>query len=499
MSQSYHGPSSNGHVASDRRTVDWSGYPALFQRVAPVTDRTPRRSTEFAESFEAAFGTTGGVREAMLGYCQASLFPTAATYRAERLVDASAGRVLAAAEAFGLTRDEVRRLGCGIYVGPAAVREHLRGVGFGEAEIDAAGLTCDETGRPRAELAGCFVVPLTDDAGRLCDFLFLTVGEPGRGFAGYRYLYGPAKSNVAAFGLRTVLSRPTGRRSLVLVDDVLDALLLQCRGVENVAAVGGPGQDLTPRRWEELARIGVAAVTLAFRRDDRYAASVRDALVGALRARTAPEVFVANPYPAGERSAADVLRRFGRDACGLALEARSLAFHDKDFGAVPRARAVAEPVEAWIAPIPASQPAPPAAPHHRAAFRKHLADLTAALPYRERAAAEGTIDAVGLALEVGDYARAAWLSEGGVVQATPAPAEWFWSTSAGGYAVPRPHAWPVVAASPAFPVQPSPWSVPTWPVGPVVAGHPLSQIEAGRAVLGTLRDWVRREREVAAS
>ncbi|MBA3313607.1 MAG: hypothetical protein M3552_19075 [Planctomycetota bacterium] len=395
------------HFTGAARTVDWSGYPALFQRVAP-NPRPTTSSEAFAQPAPAA-SQARGLREAFLGFCQASLFSPGTTLHIDRPSEAAAAaKAIAAAEAFGFTRDEIHRLGCGLYSSPAAMREDLRGVGFADAEIDAARLTSDEAGRPRAEFAGGLVVPLTDETGQLCDFLFLTVGENGKTFCGYRFLDGPAKSRIVAYGLQAALSRPMGRESLILVDGVLDCLLLQCRGVHSVAAIGTSGQDFSPRRWEELSRLGVAEVTLAFSRDDRHSTAVRDALVNALRARTAPEVFIAEPYPAGERSAADVLRRFGKDTCAVALATRSLAFHHKDFGAADRVRSIAKEVAPRPA-IPQPQPvAAIAAPHHRDAYRRHVADLAAALPIEDRSAAEQVIAAFDAAIVANDLTRASW-------------------------------------------------------------------------------------------
>lgn len=399
--------SSNGAA----RTVDWSSYPALFQRVAP----SPRPQTTFETSAQPAPVTrrSAGVREAFLGFCQASLFSPGTTLHIDRPSETvAASRAMAAAEAFGFTRDEIHRLGCGLYSSPASMREDLRGVGFTDAEIDAARLTQDDAGRPRAEFAGCLVVPLTDETGQLCDFLMLTVGENGQTFCGYRFLDGPAKSKIVAYGLQVALSRPAGRESLVLVEDVLECLLLQCRGVHSVAAIGTSGQEFSPRRWEELTRLGVATVTLAFSHDDRHSTAVRDALVNALRARTAPEVFIADAFPAGEQSAVAVLRRFGKDTCTVAISTRSLAFHHKDFGAADRVR----PVVKDIAPRPAVQAAPPApviaAAHHREAYRRHVADLAAALPIEDRTVAEQVIGAFDVAIVTGDHARAAWTIDG---------------------------------------------------------------------------------------
>lgn len=449
----------HGGQAHGGRTVDWAGYPALFQRVAPTS-----RSHETIETpHEPApiSGPAGGIRGAFLGFCQAALFTPENARRFDRSSDSvAARRAIAAAEAFGLTRDELRQLGCGLYAGPVTVREDLRSLGFVDAEIDAARIVADESGRPRAELAGCLLVPLTDEAGHLCDFLLLTVASDGRGFSGYRFLYGPSKSNVVVYGLQTALSCPLGRESLVLVDDVLEALLLQCRGLTHVAAVGANGADLTPRRWEELARLGVATVTLAFRRDERHTSDIRAALVNALRARTAPQVFVANPYPGGERSAADVLRRFGKERCAAALFARSLAFYDKDFGAADRARPTPEPAPAFTTtsepprstsqstPDPTPEPAPtvrPIEPYYREAFRRHLADLVAALPADDRRLAEQVIAAVDRAVVARDWGLASWYADaaGTPVPHRPLPfAAWQGSYGYGGWTTPyTPAAW----------------------------------------------------------
>lgn len=425
MSQPNFVPSANGHatngfVQHPRRTVDWSGYPTLFQRVAPAEQPVGQAASavEFASHPpQVTMRYSQSIGEAFHAFCQAALFSPGVATRTDRPSEImAASRVIAAAEAFGFTRDELQRLGCGLYASPAAVREDLRSMGFAEAEIDAAQLVSDTAGRPRAELAGCLVVPLNDETGHVRDFLCVTVGESGS-FAGYRFLHGPAKSKIVAYGLQAALSHPTTRESLTLVDDVLDCLLLQCRGLHHVAAVGAAGKDFPPRRWEELARLGVRTATLAFRQDDRHAANVRDALVSALRARTAPEVFVANPYPASERSAVDVLRRFGKAACAAALASRSLAFHDKDFGAAERVRRVAE--ERRRESVPAVEAAKPQAvsvvkstePHFRAAFRQHLSELVAALPAEERSQGEHMIAVFDAAIQAGDLPHAKWLFE----------------------------------------------------------------------------------------
>src|SRR5690606_636964 len=134
------------------------------------------------------------------------------------------------------------------------------------------------------------------------------------------------------------------------------------------------------RRWEELARQGVEAVTLAFGNDATRQRDVREALDHALKARSAPEVFVLERTQLLENETlADVARRLGLEACRKAASARSLAFHGKDFGwswnREPATNGHA------LAPI-----------FHRDHYRTYLRSEADKLPpSQERSAIQGTI------------------------------------------------------------------------------------------------------------
>lgn len=423
MSQPNVAPSSNGQAKSEfldrsKRTVDWSGYPTLFQRVGHSVHSESSRSVEIhSPSPEMGMQHTARITEAFQAFCQAALLSPSSSFRHDLPSEATAARrAIAAARAFGFTLEDIRRLGCGLYSGPAAVREDLRSIGFTEAEIGAAQLVCDSSGRPRVELAGCLIVPLSDERGYICDFLCVTVDEKDT-LSGYCFLYGAARSEIVAYGLQAAMSHPGSRESLTLVDDVLETLFLQSQGVPHVAAIGATGSEFTPRRWEELARLGIRTVTLAFRQDDRHATNVRDVLVSALRARTAPEVFVAKPFPGSERSAADVLRRFGKEACSKALAARALAFHDKDFGAADYERRAFTGFYRKAAPAVSAPESSDdrsetfAEPHFRDAFRKHLSELVAALPVEERKPYTQFVSAFDAAVSSGNRQQAKWLLE----------------------------------------------------------------------------------------
>lgn len=390
-----------GGSRGTNRCVDWTDYPALFQGPS----RKPTLSTVRADREPPVAMRTGhDIHEAFLGFCQALLLRPDFT-RFDRPSERSAvSAAHTAAESFGFTSEEIRRLGCGLYPSPAAVREYLRGVGFSDREIELAGLICDATGRPRVELAGNLVVPLADENGRGRDYLLVSIDERRSTFASYRYLFGAAASGIVAHGLDAALVPARVENALVLVEDILEAFLLQCRGIHNVAAIGGRGRDLSPARWEALSGLGIETVVLAFRQDERYERNIRDALVNALRGRIAPEVYVANTYPAYEESPLNVLRRFGRETCARALYERTLAFHQKDFRGVENEASLNEEE------IPAARR--DLEPYYRTAFRRHLNDLVSALPAEYRLVQERRLVAVEEAICAAEWRRLRHLVSG---------------------------------------------------------------------------------------
>lgn len=388
--------------SAPRRTVDWTGYPTLFERVPHRTTTPPetghRTTIETSSEPERLARPGRDIGEAFLGYCQAILQTGDLPGTTDRPSERSAARhARAAALAFGFTDEEIRRLGFGLYPGPAAIREHLRGLGFHDAEIEASQLVNDRAARPRAELAGNLLVPLVDEAGETQDFLLVSVDHRHSSLAGYRFLLGTANTQIIAHGLHSTLAWSASPHTLVLVEDVLDSLLLQCRGMHSIVAIGGRGGEFAPRRWEELARLGVENVVLAFRQDTRHATSIRDALVNALRARTAPAVYVADDYPSHEESLREYFQDFGREASERALLRRTLAFHGKDFGAVEPLAEMPEVVESheWLN----------VEPYYRTAFRQHLTDLVAALPEEFRPRHSERLQAVDEAIRAENWRK----------------------------------------------------------------------------------------------
>ncbi len=167
-------------------------------------------------------------------------------------------------------------------IGMLADGETLRGqlvaAGFSAEEIDASALADD----PR--LAGRLVGPIRDRFGRILSFWARHPDdEPPR------FLYkGKWKDAAGVFGLdhvgRSLRDRQSGARnsepgrvgpesgiqgsgfgvqedeSLLVVQQILDAIFLQSKGLASAVAIGGLPRELDKRRWQRLAALGVRRV-----------------------------------------------------------------------------------------------------------------------------------------------------------------------------------------------------------------------------------------------
>lgn len=229
-------------------------------------------------------------------------------------------------EGRGLLADPGR--GIGLYPTRAEVRDRLAAKGFSAEEIDASGVTHD------GRWEGRLIIPWRDRWGRLSTFAARDLSG-GSSEPKYIYLKGTIKASLVAFGLDVALR---GKQSdpLVLVEGLLDVINLQDRGFTRVAAIGGPGGEFTPDRWERLAKFGVSRVVLALDNDMRpdetwpglegtYRAlkNVREAIC---KGGNVPAVDVLHPACLGQYKDPDALvAKEGADAFRALLENREPA------------------------------------------------------------------------------------------------------------------------------------------------------------------------------
>jgi hypothetical protein len=141
----------------------------------------------------------------------------------------------------------------GLFIERDLVRQGLLGAGFTPEQIDASALADD----PR--LAGRLVGPIRDRWGRIVSFWARhPEGHPPK------FLFkGRWKEEAGLFGLDVALHPASGGSGdLIVVQRILDAILLQSRGLRRVAAIGGPPSDLDRRRWQRLAALGLRRLLL---------------------------------------------------------------------------------------------------------------------------------------------------------------------------------------------------------------------------------------------
>ena len=222
-------------------------------------------------------------------------------------------------EGRGLLADPGR--GIGLYPTRAETSVRLAAKGFSAEEIDASGVILD------GRWEGRLIIPWRDRWGHLGTFAARDLS--GGSEAKYIYLKGTSKASLVAFGLDVALR---GKQSdpLVLVEGLLDVINLQDRGFTNVAAIGGPGGEFTPDRWERLAAFGVSRVVLALDNDLR-ADGTWPGLEGTYRALenvrkaggNVPAVDVLHPSCLGQYKDPDALvAKEGVDAFRALMEKR---------------------------------------------------------------------------------------------------------------------------------------------------------------------------------
>jgi DNA primase len=225
----------------------------------------------------------------------------------------------------GLSEDAARSLG--LYSTRAAVRDALVSKGFTAEEIEASGLVLD------GRWEGRLIIPWRDRWGYLGTFAARDLTGGAEEKEKYLYLKGTRKADLVAFGLDGALHKKPGL--LVLVEGLLDVVNLQDRGLHNVAAIGGPGGEFSPDRWERLAAFGVSQVVLALDNDPKEDGKW-PGLEGTLKALenvrkvrkggNVPVVDVLHPAHLGEHKDPDALvTKEGADAFRGLLDKRETA------------------------------------------------------------------------------------------------------------------------------------------------------------------------------
>lgn len=211
------------------------------------------------------------------------------------------------------TETELEGLSLGFYAGVETVSAAMKAKGYTAEELDASGILAD------GRWAGRLLIPWRDARGRVSTVAARDL--TGSAEEGAKYLYLKGGTKPPAFGLDVVKDSETARREgVVLVEGLLDVVLLQARGLDNVAALGGSGGLLTAERWAELGRLNVPAFVLALDSDGPGREGTLKALSNLRNVDNVRNVYVLPPEALGTAKDPDELvRAKGVDAFREAL------------------------------------------------------------------------------------------------------------------------------------------------------------------------------------
>jgi len=206
-------------------------------------------------------------------------------------------------DSLGFDVEHLATVPVGLFVDHDTITEGLRRAGFTPREIRKSGLVAD------SRLAGRLVGPIRGPTGRITG---IWARHPYSRAPLYIYFQSGWDEGVAAFGLDVALRASCGQGSaIILVEDLLDALLLHSKGMLNVVAMVSSGNNMTAKRWEHFASLGVGRATLVL--DNRKFARRRSlaAVEEAFCAETAPAVRVLPPQALGDWTSPGQFARAG--------------------------------------------------------------------------------------------------------------------------------------------------------------------------------------------
>lgn len=223
----------------------------------------------------------------------------------------------------GFAKDELERLPLGFYTYQKQMTAYLTQRGYTEAELTASGVLAD------VRWDGRLVLLWRDERGHVATVTARNL-IPELEQEGKKYLNLKGGTKPVAFGLDVARRSQAARdKGLVLVEGPMDVVLLQARGVDNVAALGGAGDLLTVERWEKLAALGFSSFTLALDNDEAGRAGTVKALENLRKVDNVRKVYVIREGALGKAKDPDELvRAEGLEAFLEALDkARPWALH----------------------------------------------------------------------------------------------------------------------------------------------------------------------------
>ena len=185
---------------------------------------------------------------------------------------------------------EAMELGC--ITSQGALRKHLKGKEYTEEEIASIKLK-EEIGNTHT-----LTIPLKEPAG---DLRGISVRNIHSKKGDYLNSTGLKKADLL-FNLRAL----KGKKDLVIVEGVLDALLCSARRIENVVALGG--KALTEAQLETAVKYGARKITLCLDREEQTIPNILKAIELIQREQPELKIFVAQ-LPEGVKDPDELIRK----------------------------------------------------------------------------------------------------------------------------------------------------------------------------------------------
>ncbi len=153
----------------------------------------------------------------------------------------------------GVVLPRLKECSVGWIDSPSAMAARLVGLGFSVEEIRQSRLLADR------RLAGRFVGPIENAQGEIISFWARATADER---PGYLYWRPDWKTCVPVVWLPTALARNGRKRGLLVVEDILEAVMLQTHGFGRTVALGETGQPISAKHWQQFARLRIARLIL---------------------------------------------------------------------------------------------------------------------------------------------------------------------------------------------------------------------------------------------
>lgn len=215
------------------------------------------------------------------------------------------------AHCHGITPPEMERVELGVCPSSQAALGRLAAYNFTEHELIASGIFTGA--RIRADFAQGRLFGAWRNRHGVIEFFWSRSVSEGEEAPEYLLMKNPARADLPLHGAYELLRNGIdGVREVLLVHDLVEAMILNERGISGAVALGRPAEEFSDQCWEKLSQLGVRSVVLALENHKHGRSETLSLLRTYFRAQEAPQVRVHNPEGLGiARSACEYVSIWG--------------------------------------------------------------------------------------------------------------------------------------------------------------------------------------------